>query len=213
MKMICKIACAFVFGGPAVAHALIDLDFRPDWQARRPGQTVAIQLYAVSDNNQNQLLSAMDVVIRWDPTKVNPISFTNAGNGYNWLSSGFFAGSINNRLDDGDAMWTAWARPGQPAAATPEGLLVTTFLFTAQSITISTVVEIVPSFNGFQTVVFDGTIPNTPVTGRLDDAEVMILPWIPTPPPTSVNDGLVPEPAGVGLFVAGLAWLACRRRR
>ncbi len=198
---------------PISALALIDLEFRSHYQQVKLGKTVSIGLYAVSDNANNQLLSAMDVVVRWDPTYLNPISFTNAGNGYAWQSSGFFPGSINNSLSDGDAMWTAWARPGDPAAATPAGLLVTTFRFTALAITLGTMVEIVPSFNGFTTVVFDGTTPNTPVTGQLGSAKVMITPYVPPPgPPIGAGSEAVPEPGTLVILTGGIAWFLARRR-
>jgi hypothetical protein len=197
---------------PMAGHALIDLDFRPDYQHVPKGSIVSIKLFAVSDNSSNQLLSAMDVVIRWDPNFLNPISFTNVGNGYSWQSSGFFPGSINNSLADGDAMWTAWARPGDPAAATPAGLHVTTFRFTALANTLSTTVEIVPSFNGFQTVVFDGTIPNTPVTGQLDSTSITITPWVPPPGgPIGSHSESVPEPTTFSAL--GAALLAYRLSR
>lgn len=215
MQRISRGMLFLICATPIAGHALIDLDFRPDYQHVAKGSIVSIKLFAVSDNASNQLLSAMDVVIRWDPDYLNPISFTNAGNGYNWQSSGFFPGSINNSLSDGDAMWTAWARPGDPAAATPAGLHVTTFRFTALANTLSTIVEIVPSFNGFQTVVFDGTVPNTPVTGQLDSTSITITPWVPPPSgPFGTHSESVPEPTTLGaLGAALLAFRVSRRSR
>jgi uncharacterized protein YdeI (BOF family) len=74
-------------------------------------------------------------------------------------------------------MYTAWAQLGVPAMATRAGLLVTTLGFFARSPVCRTIVDIPPSFGGHAfTRVFDGTVPNTDITGRLTGAKVMIVP-------------------------------------
>ncbi len=174
-----RIRFATIAGGLlalAPCFANINLELRPITQTAFVGNTVSVGLYAVSDNGSNQLTAAMDVVVIWDPTKLNPISFSNSGAGYSWFQSGFlYPGGANASLNDGDAVWTAFAAPGSPAAATPAGLLVTTFKFQAIAATPTTTVQLRRSYSPYMTVVYDGTTPNTDVTGTLTNADVTIL--------------------------------------
>lgn len=154
---------------PVVSPANINLDLRPDNQIATVGSTVNLTLYAVSDSAQNESIGAMDVIITWDPAKLQLVGFTNAGNGYAWFQSGFLLpGGLNASYSDGDAIWTAFAQPGMPAYATPAGLKVTTFQFTALATTPATAVAIPRNRGGEQTTVYDGVLPNTDVTGTLD---------------------------------------------
>lgn len=187
---------------PRQALALINLDLRPDLQNVNVGATVSLGLYAVSDSAVNQSIGAMDVIVTWDPTKLNPISFTNAGNGYSWLSSSFPGSSpLNTSLSDGNARWTAFAQFGNPAFATPAGLLVTTFQFQAIALTATpTVVAIPRSLSPDLTVVYDGVTPNLDVTGTLDNN-----------PGALVN--IVPEPGAIVAIGCGFACFVLRRVR
>src|SRR5436190_15817065 len=76
-------------------------------------------------------------------------------------------------------MWIGLAPLGAANSipATPAGTLLTTFQFHALAATSpSTIVNIVPSAGNpvGQTIVYDGTIPNTNVTGTLSSATITI---------------------------------------
>jgi hypothetical protein len=166
-------------------YANVDLDLRPDNQIATVGSTVNMTLYAVSDNGLPQSIGAMDVIITWDPTKLQLLGFTNTGNGYTWLDSGFMLpGGLNTSTSDGDAIWTAFAQFGSPAYATASGLWVTRFQFQALTTTAATAVAIPATLSGQQTAVYDGVLPNTNVTGALD-AGANVAIFVPNYPVTS----------------------------
>jgi hypothetical protein len=182
------------------SEALIHLDFRPDVQTVQIGSIVSLDLYAVSDNSSNQGFSALDVIITWDPTILNPISFTNANAGYAWGNSGFLFPTLNGSLADGKAEWSAERQLFGPVPeATPQGLLVTTFRFTAlQTTNVATVINMPATLEGRTTRVFHPTIPNTNILGNRD-------------PGALVN--VVPEPASLAALAIGAAALLRRRRK
>ncbi|MEP0765983.1 MAG: hypothetical protein HRF45_05505 [Fimbriimonadia bacterium] len=159
-------------------NAQVTLDLQPDYQEVYVGQTVSIELWAISETSATEYTSAMDICLLWDPTYMNPLSFTNAGAGYSWFQSGFlYPGDPNASLADGDAVWTAFAGPGNPAPIPPAGLKVTTFQFQALAGTPGTVFSIPTNIGPYTTVVYDGFIPNTPITGTIDPgAIVKIIP-------------------------------------
>lgn len=126
-------AAAYLAAQEAV-RAEINLELRPIQTQARADASFDIGLYAVSDNASNQPLSAMDVILEWDPSVLQLIGRVNNGP-YSWFMSAFTndsgADGLNNTFDDGDAYYTALAQFGTPAQATPAGLLVTTLQFTA----------------------------------------------------------------------------------
>lgn len=202
------------FFAPSIsALANINLDFRPDSQTALIGDTVNVELYAVSDDATNQSLSAMDVILVWDPSKLQLLGASNAGNGYSWLNSGFlYPGGLNQTYSDGDAIWTAFAQFGDPAYATPQGLKVTTFQFRALEITTGTPVSISAARGGSKTVVYDGQSANKDVTGTLDQgAVVRILADVPVPPTSySVFRGLYQAGTLASLFASDDQYLEVR---
>ena len=163
---------------PKGALGQVALDLRPDYQEVYVGQTVSIELWAVSETSDTRYTAAMDICLNWNPTHMNPVSFTNAGAGYSWFQSGFlYPGGPNASLADGDAVWTAFAGPGNPAPIPPAGLKVTTFRFQALAGTSGTVLTLPANIGPYTTVVYDGFIPNTPITGTIDPgAIVKIIP-------------------------------------
>ncbi len=169
-----SIVSFFVLTFAFAAQANINLDLRPDSQTVLTGSTVELSLFAVSDNAQNQSISAMDVILVWDPSKLQLTGFSNSGNGYNWLNSGFlYPGGLNATYSDGDAIWTSFAQLGNPAYATPTGLLVTKFQFQALVASPPTPVAIPRSRGGYTTVVYDGSQSNQDVTGTLDSGALV----------------------------------------
>lgn len=194
---------------PGGAFALVDLDLRDDVVRTKRGAQFFIRLYAVSDSEERQSIGAMDFVLRWDPLRVRLDGYSNSGNGYNWFSSGWlYSDGPNRDRGDGDAIWTAIARPGSPAYATSQGLLVTTFRFTAVGFFRSSLIWADPGQDPYRTVVYDGFEPNREVTGRLDSGVVVSTLRV-----GSAGSGGTPEPAsGIALGGAVAAW-ALRRRR
>lgn len=160
--------------------AAVNLEWRPADQRVHVGDTVSIGLYAVSDSGSDWPISAMDVIIQNDAAYLKFTGITGDGAPYPWLYSGFRSDApdnLNKKLYDGDVMYSAWAQLGQTAAATPQGLLVTTFQFVSQSPVSSTSVSVHRTYAiSAETCVFDGTVPNLDVTGQLGSARVTIAP-------------------------------------
>lgn len=181
------------------AAALVNLEWRPSQQVVSPGDTVRIGLYAVSDSALEQPISALDVIVNWDPTYLSNLSLGDPQDW--WLTDGFFTDAsdgININTQDGTVMYTAWANFGGPVVVGPQGLLCVEFLFRAAAPTNQTNVGIAATYGLHSaTSVFHGTIPNYDIKGTLGSASVSI----------------VPEPASVTIVVLGIAGLVLRRRR
>ncbi len=172
---------------PALAN--IDLEFRPPGQTASVGDTVNIGLYAVSDDETDQLLAAAQVIISWDPSYLQLLGNDDTG-AVPLLSSGFPSNDPFNLNEvvppqDGDGLYVAFALLGNPVPATPEGVLLTTFQFLALADTPQTPVDILESGGdpAGETIVFDGTVPNLDVTGTLIGSVVEII-LEPLPNPT-----------------------------
>ncbi len=227
------LACGFVAVSAPLAHAEIDLEFRPLKQQVVVGEVAYIGLYAVSDNGTGQSIGAMNVILYWDPARLELTSF--GGGDYQWLKSwfpddgaldglnddcgdGVFCDTIECMVDDdcpdgffcnldcdvdedcapgsacdpatflcetglcpftgspfndGDALYDCWAQWEGPAWATPEGLLVTTFEFTALTAG-AAAVEILPNYGlNTRTRVIHGEIPGQEVTGVIGPPAVV----------------------------------------
>lgn len=163
---------------PSICVAAINIEFRPMQKIARPGDMVDAGLYAVSDNASNQPISAMDVLLQWNPATLQLIAAVNNGP-YNWFDSGFLPDTgldgLNNTFDDGDAKYTALAQFGNPAMATPAGLLVTTIRFQAIAETpLNTVTIPLMLGSSSKTAVYGTAFPGQDVTGTLGQANVLI---------------------------------------
>lgn len=158
----------------------VNLEWRSADLRVHVGDTVSVGLYAVSDSGSDWPISAMEVIVLNDAAYLKFTGITAAGAPYQWLYSGFrpdAPDNLNKKLYDGGMMYSAWAQLGQTAAATPGGLLVTTFQFVAQSPVSSTSVTVPRTYaTSARTCVFDGTVPNLDVTGQLGSARVTIAP-------------------------------------
>ncbi len=118
-----------------LAHANVDLQWRPVEQTVVLGEIAEIGLYAVSDDPEaNQPIASIDVLPGWDSDYLQLLDVDDNGP-YSWWWSTFPNDSsgdgVNDTWEDGDAKYTALAQFGfgNEAWATPEGLLVTTFQF------------------------------------------------------------------------------------
>ncbi len=157
--------------------AAVDLSLQPVVNPVFVGSQVQIQLIATNTNPGVQLVSAMDVIINWDPAVLQFTGMiSNAGAPYAWFVNGFLndPDGINAPVgpmtdNDGDALYTALAQAGPGnGAPVPDGagLLVTTFLFNSLVATGGTPVDIVLSQGTFaETQVFDGTQGNVNILG------------------------------------------------
>jgi len=161
------------------AHGNIDLEWRPTAQTVAVGDSVDLALYAVSDSDEDQLLSVVEVIFTWDATYLELLGLDQDG-AVDLASSGFpTSGDCDlNELvppEDGDGLYQAWANFGEPVPATPEGTLLTTFQFEALVGTIEPSGVLMLSSNGAcRTVVVDGVIPGWDVTGALGSATATI---------------------------------------
>jgi hypothetical protein len=193
--------CAFALLAAPAAHANINLEFRPAVQTTFVGDIFSVDLYAVSDDLSDQTTAAAQVIITWDTTFVQLLGLDNTGTPMTTAS--FFGPEpygLNSSLTDGDAMWIGLAPPGNPVPATPLGTFLTSFNFVALAPTFpgTTLIDIAATggMNG-HTIVYDGTTPNTDVTGTLTGGMVQVL---------------VPGPGGLCVLMAGLL-VGARRRR
>ncbi len=164
------------------ARADINLEFRPPGQTVLIGDTVNVGLYAVSDDDEtDQLLMSAQVIISWDPDFLQLLGNDTTG-AVPLLSSGFPPDDPYNLNEvvppqDGDGLYVAFAPLGNPVAATPAGILLTTFQFLALDRTLQTTVEILELGGDPEgrTIVFDGTVPNFDVTGTLTGGVVEVV--------------------------------------
>ncbi len=171
----CLALLAMILGfGAAVASGAVRLELRP---VPEPclSQEVAVDLYAVSDTGSPQAFSAMDVILTWNPGRLQLLRRENIGP-YTWLSSGFPPDSgldgLNNTFLDGDALYSALSRFGTPAQATPSGLLVVRFVFKKLLVgPPATDVNMPPTRGMFSvTAVYSAVVPGQSITGTLQGA-------------------------------------------
>jgi hypothetical protein len=136
------------------------------------GETIEIELYAVSDTGIDQPISAISVILTWDSSRLELQG--NVDNGpYLWLVSWFPDDSaldgLNDTFLDGNALYEALVlpAPNPPAVATPDGLMVSTFQFRALA-SGTAQVEIIGAFGqSTQTSIVDGETFGLDITGTL----------------------------------------------
>jgi hypothetical protein len=200
--LVCGLLLVGIAAPAASLSAAISLELRPAFQVVNPGDYADLELYAVATSGSDELMSAADVLITWDPAYLDLVGVDQTG--ATPLSiSGFPIADLWGNINDGQSVptdgtgyYTAWGPLfGDPIVVTPAGTLLTTFLIDAIAPTPGTLFSIVPTLgNGSKTAVFDGETPNLEVTGSLSSAEIVIL----------------PEPATLSLL--GLGMLLLRRR-
>jgi len=143
------------------------------------------------------------VMFAWDPNVLLLTGLDNSG-AVSLLFSDFPLPDphhLNEAIPpaDGDAFYQALAFLGTPASATPQGALLTTFQFTALRPAARSSIDILVEAGNppGRTAVFDGTVPNLNVTGRLNGATIQI----------------VPEPASIMALLVLVPTLLSRRVR
>jgi len=163
-------AVAFLVAMPALAD--IDLELRPE-PAGTCGDPVRIGLYAVSDSATAQSFAAIDLVFAWNPAELQLVGTDQAG-AVPILSAGLpmndpYGLNEVSPPADGDGYFLLFSQLGNPALATPEGALVTTFVFEVVGGDATSTVDILPSggMPTIQTRVLDGEVPGLIVTGAL----------------------------------------------
>lgn len=166
----------------AIAAADIGLEFRAVSPVYSVGDTVEFGLYAVADSSVGQTLSALEAIFEWDPAFLSLVGLDGAG-GASFLLADFMmvgSGGLNeaNPPADGDGLFIGLASLGSPILATPSGTLLTTFQFEALAETPATPLDLLPQAGSplRSTIVFDGAVPNTDVTGALAGDTVRIVP-------------------------------------
>ena len=185
---VCSLAA---FAADAAGN--VDLEWRTSLPYVFVGQTFEVGLYAVSDDDTDQTVAGLDAILTWDPTVL--LLEGKIDNGpYVWFGSAFYDDRQLDGLNadcgpdvfcasytwlpynDGDAFYLAFAS-SPPAIATPEGLLVTTIIFTAVMPTSGAQIEFLPvSAGGRQfTRVLSADPQGAIVTGALGSLSIPVV--------------------------------------
>lgn len=166
----------------AATQAAVNLELRPVTTIVEEGLTVDVGVYAVADSGENEGISALDIVIKWDSDVLGAV-VADATGAFGWGLKGFLddsgADGLNDYQDDdlvndGDALYQAITF--LPAVATPEGLLITTFRFSTIARGRDARVTIVPKLGNIsRTKVFKAGEINVEITGTLGRTAVNVL--------------------------------------
>ena len=181
--------------------APIHLEFRPSASVVHVNEPVPMGLWAYTSPGETQLFRALDMVFTWDSEFLGLDQLDSNGAVY-LLTSNFPAGDpygLNEVVppQDGDGYYKAWAPLGEPIQVSTDGILLTTFMFTALQTTPAACVSIAADGGQpvLQTTVWGGPDANTIVTGGLGSVTIQI----------------VPEPISALLAIIGGLLLARRR--
>jgi len=155
----------------APAQALVDVSLRTT-TCTAVGGTTRINIYAASQSSAGSSIGAIDVVLAWNPAELELLGNDDSQASYAWFVSGFLPDpdSINASLLDGDAIYTALARPTAAAVAPlAPGLLVTSLLFRPLvALPLGSQLTIVPAQGAFATTrVLSFVTPGLVITGNL----------------------------------------------
>ena len=184
--LIVAAICGLSLTARAVAE--VDLLFDPPLQTilLDEDDTVEINLVAHSADGTEQLISALDTILIWDPAMLELLGVDDGNADVAWLVSGFLPDpdGINDGIDDppggipnndGDALFTALAFPTPPTTTGPDDIVITTLLFRALQPTPAAVVQFLPTLGGFgQTRVF-GEGKQNDITGNISATATVVI--------------------------------------
>ena len=168
----------------STAAASVNLALEPTTQIVGLGATVNVGIYAFASTSAPESLGSFQMIFSWNPA-ILQLAGTSAVGGSSFLSSGFFHDpyGINESSlpSDGSAIFFGLGQLGGSTIVPASGVLLSTLVFTAIALSPPTPVSILPSAGSpiGQTVVYDGTTPNTNITGTLAGASVQV--GIPAP--------------------------------
>ncbi len=167
-----------LWAGPAVAK--VNLEFRPAQPTVYLNGVLELGLYAVSDDETDQVVRGLQVILLWDPAylELDPDQPLLNNGPYPWLMSGFYpddeADGLNNTWTDGNAYYQAVGNFASLAYATPEGLLVTTFRFNPVEHTEATDIVMPPTYGQYTETQVFGEEVGEEVTGTLGTARARV---------------------------------------
>ena len=167
--------------------------------------TFTVGLIARSGSLVSEPFSALEAIMKWDPTRISLLGIDGTQDSYEWLSSAFPAvdpQGLNATFLDGDALYQALGQfsPSPLPVATTQGLRVTNFTFRALRPGVAQL-DLPIEIGAFgRTVVLDDMIPGLDILGTTSPGSVNIVP--------------IPEPAtAILLLVLSSGFLFSRRRR
>lgn len=192
--------CALVVSCAALVlpvRADVDLDLRPVECDPGPG-IVEVDLWAVCDSPQPQMIGGMSVILVWDPDVLEGISINHLEGPYDWadgsgnpLEDFYDDGAmdgLNDSFLDGDALYMNFVDFGVDLYVDQDGLWVGRFTFVKKLCFGPAPLDIVAEAGLYsRTVVYDGVHPGGEVTGEMDSIDLL-----PPPIPGDMNcDGYV----------------------
>ncbi|MHC5112352.1 MAG: hypothetical protein ACYTHJ_21045 [Planctomycetota bacterium] len=171
------VPCITILLGHMPALASVDLTLEPEDPNVAMGANLDIQLVARNDEEGMARVSAVSVVLVWDPEVIQLTGSSEIEPG-TWLATGFFPDpdGINDALDDGDAVFTALASPANIVEIPMENMALAAFSFQAMTSMPNAQVVIQERLLEFgETAVFHADIPNLNILGSVEGASVNIL--------------------------------------
>ncbi len=182
-----------MLAAPSVCLGAVDLVLLAPDHDPAVARVFEVSLIATTDSGVNEPISAMDVVLAWDPGALTLLEVDTSSGGP-FLSAGFpsndpFGLNEADPPADGDALFTALSQFANPFEATPEGALVAIFVFQADAPG-QTIVDILPSGGDppISTKVLGTGGPNQNILGQTFPAVVTIAGSCPA---DLTGDGLI----------------------
>jgi uncharacterized protein (TIGR03382 family) len=183
------------------AAASIDLTLSTSQSQYTVGSQVSVGVFGRGNLGEAEGMFSFQMIVTWDTSRLHLDGVSTAG-GQPFTAVGFFhdAYGLNEATPptDGNGILIGLGPLGSSIVAPPQGVLLTTLLFTALGPAPATPLNILPSAGNpvGTTVVYGDTGPNVNDTGALNSTSVRI----------------VPAPAAAPALLLGAAWTTRRRR-